>query len=235
MIKPHVVPVCVLLASALALSACKKAEPPAESPPPASAPAESAPPASAPADAATPAEPTAEERAAAEKQAKIQRALDNQKIVEDPAGQWATAGTASSTYAKLIPSDDHRYDAVMATGAPNAESRSYDEKGWSPEQANAGIEWLDLTYDRPVSATSVRVRQIDGPGAIIKVELVDEAGARHTVWEGSDNDKTDPTEINWFQRSFDATPYKAKGVRLTLATNAISNRVSIDAVQLVGQ
>jgi hypothetical protein len=226
----------VLLAAALALSACKKPEPPADStPPPTSSPADSAPPASTPAETVPAAEPTAEQRAAAQKQAKIQRALDNQKIVEDPAGQWATGGTASSTYAKLIPSGDHRYDATMAVGAPDAEGRSYDEKGWSPEQANAGIEWLELGYDKPVSATAVRVRQIDGPGAIIKVELVDEAGARHTVWEGADNDPIDPTEINWFQRSFDATPYKAKGVRLTLATNAISNRVSIDAVQLVGQ
>lgn len=235
MIKPSVVPACVLLASALALSACKKAEPPVESPPPASTPAESTPPATAAVDTDAPTEPTAQEREAAEKKAKIQRALDNQKIIEDPAGQWATAATASSTYAKVITNDDHRFEAIKATAAPDAETTGSTEQGWSPEKANAGIEWLELGYDKPVSATAVRVRQIYGPGAIIKVELIDEAGARHTVWEGSDSDTYNDSEINWFQRSFEATPYKAKGARLTLATNAISYRTSIDAVQLVGQ
>ncbi|SEM42844.1 hypothetical protein SAMN05428989_3829 [Pseudoxanthomonas sp. GM95] len=233
MIKPLVVPACVLLASTLVLSACKKPEPPSETTP-AAAPAATTPPASAPAET-PPAEPTAEQREAAQKQAKIQRALDNQKILDDPQGQWATGATASSTYATAIPTSEQSWAATQATGAPDAENTSGDKQGWSPEKANAGIEWLDLTYDKPVSASAVRVRQTYGPGAIIKVELVDEAGARHTVWEGADNDAYDGGEINWFQRSFDPTTYKAKGVRLTLATNAISNRVSIDAVQLVGQ
>jgi len=230
-----VVPASLMLLSALSLSACKKAEPEA-----APAPAEAAAPAAeAPAqterEPATPAEPTEAERLAAEKQAKIQRALDNQKILDDADGQWASSATASTTYATLIKNDQHHYEAVAATGVPDSENTSSTDVAWAPEKANAGIEWLELGYDKPVNATEVRVRQVSGPGAIIKVELLDEAGARHVAWEGSDTDTYEPNEINWFVRSFQATPYKAKGVRLTLATNAIDNRPGIDAVQLVGK
>jgi hypothetical protein len=224
-----------MLLSALSLCACKKADPEA-APAPAEAATPAAEPSASPDNApTTPAEPTEEQRLAADKQAKIQRALDNQKILDDADGQWATSATSSSTYATLIKNDQHHYEAVAATGVPDAENTSSDEVAWAPEKANAGIEWLELGYDKPVNATEVRVRQVTGPGAIIKIELLDQTGAKHVVWEGSDGDKYAPNEINWLVRGFEATPYQAKGVRLTLATNAIDNRPAIDAVQLVGK
>ena len=120
------------------------------------------------------------------------------------------------------------------TGKPDAQDAAYPELGWRAEKDGAGIEWLELGYGTPVHATAVRVRQIYGPGAIIKVELIDEAGARRTVWQGRDDTAYEPNQVAWFVRTFDRTETKVRGVRLTLATNAVSTHESIDAVQLVG-
>jgi len=218
----------------LALSACKKhdeAAPAAE----ASAPAAAAPAATpAPAPAA---EAPADDSEAAQKQKAIDRALAEQTLMQDPKGQWATTASASSEYKTLISpgSESTERSAMAATGAPDAETPSREEMGWEPEKADAGIEWLELGYAKPVNATEVRIRQIDTPGSIIKIELIDEAGAKHTVWQGRDDTAYEANEFNWLKKSFDKTAFKAKGVRLTLATNAVQGHESIDAVQLIGE
>jgi hypothetical protein len=222
-------PLAAALTAVLVLAACKKPE--AETSTETAVPAAAEPAAVA---VAAPAQ-TEQERAAAEKQAKIDLALANQKIVDDPDGQWATQATASSTYATVIGNFDGDWKPEAAVGAPDAADNIATGKGWSPAQQNAGIEWLELKYARPVAASAVRVRLIAAPGAIVKVELIDESGARHTVWEGRDDGTYTSGEINWFERHFDPTPYKANGVRLTLATNAIDDRTYLDAVQLVGR
>lgn len=225
------------LVTALTLTACRN-EAASDASPAASDPAvdatatDTAAPLQTAPDAA--AEPTAEDAAALEKQRAIDRALAEQVLLEDPNGQWATAARASSTYATLIKSDTNDRTPEAATGAPDAQSTGYESLGWQPEKDSAGIEWLELDYANPVHATAVRVRQINAPGAIIRIELIDEAGARHTVWQGRDDTAYESNQIGWLERTFDRTDYKAKGVRLTLATNAVSGHESIDAVQLVG-
>lgn len=226
------------LAAALTLSACRK-EAPAEAPQAdAAAPTAEIAPAAVPATETateTKPEPTAEELSAQHKQKAIDRALAEQQLLEDPNGQWATGARASSTYATLItasPANERRPEA--ATGVPDAQTTGYDSLGWQPEKDGAGIEWLELDFANPVHATALRVRQIDSPGAIIKIELIDESGARHTVWQGRDDTAYESDQIGWMIRTFDRTDYKVKGARLTLATNAVSGHESIDAVQLVG-
>lgn len=232
-------PTALILALAIALSlgACRDAAAPDETaadapaPTPETVDANAEPLRTAPEPAP---EPTAEALAAERKQRAIDRALAEQVLLEDPNGQWATAARASSTYATLIKSDRIDRKPEAATGAPDAQSTGYDSLGWQPEKSEAGIEWLELDYANPVHATAVRVRQINAPGAVIRIELIDEAGARHTVWQGRDDTAYESNQIGWLERTFDRTDYRARGVRLTLATNAVSGHESIDAVQLVG-
>ena len=220
---------CLLLGLAT-VSACKKQE--AEPAPP--APAAEAPAAAAPA-AVDPAQDEAA-RLAADKKAAIDRALKEQAIVDDTKGQWAVTATASSTYSyEKAPDANLEYTAMKATGKPDVESYGDSGSSWTSEKADGGIEWLELTFAKPVNATELRVRQNYSPGAIIKLELIDEAGAKHTVWEGSDDTVYPPSTISWFLRSFDKTAYKAKGARITLATNAVQGWNEIDAVQLIGE
>ncbi|MGH8445748.1 MAG: hypothetical protein ACREVL_10805 [Solimonas sp.] len=218
----------VLLAG-MALSACGKKQE--------AAPADSAAPAataSAPAASDAAAQPVADE--AALKKKAVDMALAEERIVSDARGQWATAATASSTYAyEKAATATVPYAPMQATGKPNVESYGDDGNSWASEKSDAGIEWLQVDFAQPVSATELRIRQNCEPGAIIKLELIDEQGGRHTVWEGVDEEKYPASTIAWFVRSFEATPYKAKGARITLASNAVHGWNEIDAVQLISQ
>ena len=60
-------------------------------------------------------------------------------------------------------------------------------------------------------ATAVRVRESCGSGAVIRVELYDDAGARHLVWGG--NDPT--TGLNYLILNFPKTDFKTDRVKVT--------------------
>jgi hypothetical protein len=184
-------------------------------------------PAAAPAGAAGPASDGMAETTA--KLAAVDWALKQDAITHDPDGQWASDATASSSYNDA--QGDAGWSAKQATGAPNVDKYSDDSHAWAPKTQDGGIEWLDLKYANPVHAAEVRVRESMGSGAVIKVELFDEAGAAHTIWQG-----VDPTrELNYLILKFKPTDYKVNRVKVTLATNIIPGWNEIDAVQLVGK
>lgn len=164
----------------------------------------------------------------ARKQSQIDWAIKQNAIKADPNGQWAVQATASSTYGDL--QGNANYAAAQATGEPNVEQYGSNALAWAPKTADAGLEWLDLQYAKPVHATAVRVRESHGPGAVIKVEVFDEQGAAHTVWQGNDATKG----LDYLQVEFAKTPFKTRRTKLTLATNIVSGWNAIDAVQLVG-
>ena len=164
----------------------------------------------------------------ARKTAQIEWALKQDEIKQDPKGQWASQAKSSSA---LNDAQGSAFFAPnQAAGPANVERYGSNGSAWSPKMPDGGIEWLELTYAKPVHATAVRVRESYGSGAIIKVELFDEKGTAHTVWSG-----TDPTtELNYFAVEFPKTLYKTGRVKLTLATNIVNGWNQIDAVQLVG-
>jgi hypothetical protein len=155
-------------------------------------------------------------------------AMKQDEIKNDPNGQWAIAATASSTYNDAKGMD--AWSANQATGAPNVDKYGDDGKAWTSKTPDAGIEWLDLKYPKPVRAEEVRIRESCGSGAVIKVEVFDEQGAAHTAWAG--NDPT--TDLNYLIVKLPKTAYKTDRVKLTLATNVVPGWNEIDAVQLVG-
>jgi len=188
----------------------------------------------APATPASPPPAAAEEDSEmAKRKAAVEFALAEQKIAEDPQGQWATTATASSTYNGA--KEQAHYSEWQATGAPNVEHYGDTGEAWAPKDADAGIEWLQLGFAKPVHATAIRIRQNNAPGAIIKIELIDDTNAKHTVFEGIDANKYPANSIVWFVQTVDKTPYAVTGAKITLATNAVQGWNEIDAVQLVGE
>jgi hypothetical protein len=171
---------------------------------------------------------TAADREAEKKRAQIEWALKQDEIKNDPGGQWATAAKASSTYNDA--KGNASYSPNQATGEPNVQVYSTTPQAWSSKTADSGIEWLELTFSKPVFATAVRVRENSGSGSLIKIEVFDEKGASHTVWSGTDSTK----ELNYLIADFPKTAFKTNRVKLTLATNIVSGWNQIDAVQLVG-
>jgi hypothetical protein len=156
-------------------------------------------------------------------------ALKQDEIKHDPDGQWASEATASSSYNDA--QGDAGWSPKQATGAPDVDRYADDQHAWAPKTEDGGIEWLDLKYLKPVHASEVRVRESMGSGAVIKIELFDEAGAAHTVWQGVDPTK----ELNYLILKFKTTEYRVNRVKVTLATNVIPGWNEIDAVQLVGK
>ncbi|ABF39300.1 hypothetical protein Acid345_0295 [Candidatus Koribacter versatilis Ellin345] len=155
-------------------------------------------------------------------------AMKQDEILHDANGQWAASAEASSTFHDA--KDQESFSSWQASGAPNVEHESDDPHSWASKTEDGGIEWLDLKYGKPVFATAVRIRESNAPGAIIKVDLYDEAGAAHSIWQG-----TDPTKgLNYFMLNFPKTSFKVARVRVTLATNIVPGWNEIDAVQLVG-
>jgi hypothetical protein len=191
------------------------------------APATTAPTASAPAAAPGTADAGSSTETTA-KMAAAEWALKQDEIKKDPNGQWAIQATASSTYNDA--QGTASWSANQATGAPNVDNYGDNGNAWTSKTQDGGIEWLDLKYPRPVHATEVRVRESCGSGAVIKIEVFDEQGAAHAVWQG--NDPT--TELNYLMVKFPKTTFKTDRVKVTLATNVIPGWNEIDAVQLVG-
>lgn len=175
----------------------------------------------------------AEENANKEKM--IKSALEEEKLINDEKGQWAIDADASSTYAGDKKNKEGGWHFNQMTGKPNVEHYGDDGRAWASEEADKGIEWVKLTFPKAVNATELRVRQTYNPGAIIKIELIDESGKSHSIWEGNDKTKYEPNSIQWFISKFDKTEYKTKTVKLTLACNAVPGWNEIDAVQLIGE
>jgi hypothetical protein len=216
------------------LTACSKKEAPAPQPAPAPAPVAAQP--QPPAEPAPPAEQPAapaEDPEVVAKRAAIEFALAEQTIADEATGQWAATSSASSTYNGA--KDKASYSDWQATGAPNVVAYGDNGNGWAPKEADGGIEWLQLGFAKPVHATELRIRQNSAPGAIIKIELIDDQNNKHEIFNGMDSNKYPPNTIAWFKQAVEKTTYLVTGAKITLATNAVHGWNEIDAVQLLGE
>lgn len=224
----------VTLLSSLYITACsKKNETPAEA-----APNNTAQASSIVAEAANPqpqVEAAVEDPEIAKKRKAMEFALKEDEIKNDPKGQWAVNAKASTSYAGNLDNPQASYHPMQATGVPNVDRHADDSSSWATKEADAGIEWIELDYAKPVNATEVRIRQTFNPGAIIKVELFDESGTAHNIWQGPDMTPYPENEIVWLNVAVEKTQYKTQKVKITLATNAVNGWNEIDAVQLIGE
>ncbi len=158
----------------------------------------------------------------------VEWALKQDEVKNDPAGQWAVSATASSAYNDA--KGDARFSAWQATGAPNVDQEGDNGNAWASKTPDAGIEWIDLGFARPVAATGLRIRESAGAGAVFKVDLIDSQGNVHPLWTGKD-----PTKgLNYLILTFPKTEYKVNHVKVTLATNLVPGYNEVDAVQLLG-
>lgn len=140
--------------------------------------------------------------------------------------------------------DDHEYTllpswhVLKATGEPDCEPplNRDNANAWAPATENGGAEWLELSYAEPQVATSVRVHQICSPGAVISVDLLDEAGNWHPVWNPLLDCKVRDVELpeGVLEATFPETDYRVTHVRVQLNTKVAPGWNEIDAVELVG-
>jgi hypothetical protein len=176
-------------------------------------------------------EQTQQQRELAEKQSKLDYATMEDKYINDPRAQWANFAKATSTFGDedgKTPSDGNL--AINMKGQT-------DGRNWTNNRIDMGFDYVELSYDKPVAASEVRVVFTNGKGveAITKLELQDTEGKWNTVWSGISDIKPDERGgRTWFVRNFGKTTYKTKGVKITIANNVQRGYKEIDAVQIVG-
>lgn len=154
--------------------------------------------------------------------------------VTDPHAQWALSAKASSTLddpngeAPVTPMDSKVW---RATGQA-------DGSAWSnASQRGSGVDWLEVAFERPVRTSEVRVvmQSRAAVEAITRVDVIEEGGQYHTIWEGPSDVREDLRgNRTWFVRRFEPTAYKVGGIKLTFANHASPGYKEVDAVQLVG-
>lgn len=157
--------------------------------------------------------------------------LTDEKVSTDASGQWAASAVASSQYSSP------GYSATQATGAANIPlgMAGDNQDAWCPAKKDNGEEWLEVSFAKPVSATEVRVRQNNCPGAIVKIEAIEADGTTHVWWEGVDAYKPSAVrEIVWFAVRVPKTSYLVAKVKINLNLAVVPGWKQIDAVQLVG-
>ncbi|HEY4369631.1 MAG TPA: hypothetical protein VGN07_20525 [Steroidobacteraceae bacterium] len=165
---------------------------------------------------------------------KVAPVVGEQEILAEKNAQWAATAEASSTYGE--PVGKGRYTASQTTGAPNVPQYLDHVNSWATKGGDsANPEWLQVGFAKSVHATSIRIRQTLGPGAIARIELVDVDGGTHMIWEGTDSTAYPKNSIGWLVRAFDTTPYQVKAARITLQTSRVWGWNEIDAVQIVGK
>ena len=219
-----------ILMSTLILTACQKKDKQEEAPVAAAPAPVTAPAPAAPSPAA--AQPTEQQEEMAKKQALLDYGTMEDKYLNDPKGQWATAAKASTTFG-----DDDGKTPSEVNVAKNVVGPS-DDRDWTNNNQDKGFDWLELGYAKPVNATEVRVIIPGGEGveAVNKVELQDTDGKWNTIWTGISEVKQDRRgNRTWFVRTFDKTAYKVKGVKITIANNVQRGYKRVDAVQLIGE
>jgi hypothetical protein len=149
-----------------------------------------------------------------------------QPVVAGAVRQWAVGGAASSSYF------DPDWGPQQATGAPNVTECVDDQRAWASENYD-GVDWLEVTFATAVVPTEINVHESNSPGFINKVEVKDETGVYHTVWEGT------PAGVEQCPRVFtvpvSGVSARVNAVRISLDQRNSDDWDEIDAVELVGQ
>ncbi len=138
--------------------------------------------------------------------------------------QWAVSATASSAYGRPD------WSPNRATGAPVVNACADDARAWASARGR-GVEWLELSYSRPLHATEVHVHQTFGRGAISRITLIDVEGNAQVVWEGHDVAEPCPGVL---VARMEPTVEKVATVRINLDESRTGTWNQIDAVELVG-
>ena len=142
--------------------------------------------------------------------------------------QYATATEASSAYY------DQGWSAAQATGAPSHSGCAQGLAGsWAPGPQGTETHMLTLDFGALVFAEGVRVWEHANPalasGFVKRVDVIDEQGTMHLVWQGTDSTLCgDVLDVRW-----ERTDFLTQRVRLTTQTS-VDAWEYVDAVQLVG-
>ncbi|MFH2091795.1 MAG: PKD domain-containing protein [Pseudomonadota bacterium] len=93
---------------------------------------------------------------------------------------YPVGATASSQYST------GNYSAMKATGEPDVPNCSDHPNAWTTSSADMGEQWLELTYEKAITASGVTVHETSAPGFVTRIDFYDAQDNAVTVWTGTD-------------------------------------------------
>jgi hypothetical protein len=140
--------------------------------------------------------------------------------------QWAIAAQASTQYG------DPDWGAVQAVGEPNAYPTCGDNVlAWASAGSNT-VDSLELVYQTPVVPVALFIYEVSGPGSIVRIEVVEESGAKQVVYEGMPIASQECPRI--FSVGITDVTAKVNRVIVHIDQTVLATWNEIDAVELVG-
>lgn len=140
--------------------------------------------------------------------------------------QWASTAKASSQYS------DPDWAPEQATGAPDTPDCGDLETAWASLEPD-GIDWLEVSYENPVTPTEVNIYESHTPTQVSLVEILDVNGEYHQVYSAVPEMRIDCPYI--LSIEIEDADYKAAAVKITVDQSVIDLPWDeIDAVELVG-
>lgn len=122
------------------------------------------------------------------------------------------------------------YSPHKAIGPPDADPNRDHPNAWAYSSPEMGRQWIELSYQPPRRANALRIHEVNVPGEIIQVHLIDEAGGSRVIWSGDDP----TTQPGVFELRFNPTSYRVQRVRIVLDSDKKQGWGEIDAVQMLG-
>jgi hypothetical protein len=140
--------------------------------------------------------------------------------------QWASGAVASSQYGETS------WSAAQATGPTDTTVYGDQQTAWAPAVRDAGLEWLEVSFDQAVVPSEVVIHESSGNGFVTSVELWDPATQSWVLaWEGQDQS---PPFVVGFSPDLTPVDFATDRVRVTIDT-AVEDWNEIDAVALIGE
>jgi len=141
--------------------------------------------------------------------------------------QWAISARASSQYG------NPDWAASQATGEPDVIDCGDNTSAWASYNSDT-IEWIELTYEIPVTPTEINIFQNYNPSQVVEVQMTATDGKKYTAWEGY------PETTEYCPDQMTITIDLTKKIKVNKLRITIDQRVNgwgwdeIDAVELVG-
>ena len=76
----------------------------------------------------------------------------------------------------------HDWGPEQAIGPPDTQSDAGGRTAWSPSTSHNANDWLLLEYETPLSPTAVVVYELNIPGGVRQITLIDDQAQERTVW-----------------------------------------------------
>jgi DNA-binding beta-propeller fold protein YncE len=146
----------------------------------------------------------------------------------DETRQWASSAVASSEWG------NPDWSAMQATGAPDTIIEECEDAttAWASAGSDT-VEWIELSYDIPVTPTEINIIQTHSPDQVVLVEVVDLGGEYHSVYTGTPENLWELCPYT-LSISLDVD-FEVDTVKITVDQSVIGATWNeIDAVELVG-